>query len=77
MKSDSRIEAERQVSGLAEQHARLFSEGREMYHALQHHRKYRGQSIFFPTQEHYRDLAKMLDLPIVHVRKRVEVFLFG
>jgi len=76
MKSDSRLEAERQVSGLAEQHARMFAAGRDMYYALLHHHKYRGESIVFPTAQQYRDLARMLDLPLPYVRKRVEIFLF-
>ena len=77
MKSDLRIEAERQVSGLAEQHAQMFTDGRDMYYALQHHPKYKGKSIVFPTSKQYADLAKMLDLPVSYVRKRVELFLFG
>ena len=75
MKSDKRIEAERQVAGLSEQYARMFADGRDMYHALQHYRKYRGQNIVFPTIQQYKDLAKMLDLPVSYVRKRVELFL--
>jgi hypothetical protein len=77
MKSELRIEAERQVSGLSEQYAKMFVDGRDMYYALQHHRKYRGKSIVFPTNQQYKDLAKMLDLPVSYVRKRVELFLHG
>ena len=75
MKTDLRLEAERQVTGLSEQYARMVSDGRDMYYAFQHHRKYRGQSIVSPTIQQYKDLAKMLDLPVSYVRKRVELFL--
>lgn len=77
MKSPLRIEAERQVSGLSDQQAQMFADGRDMYYALQHHQKYRGQSIVFPTKQQYEDLAKILDLPVSYVRKRVELFLYG
>ena len=56
---------------------KLFIEGREMYHAFQHHRKYRGKAITYPTDENYKDLARMLDLKVSYVKKRIETFLFN
>jgi len=61
----------------ARQHAQMFVDGRNMYYTLQHHPKYKGKSIVFPTNEQYADLAKTLDLLVSYVRKRVELFLFG
>lgn len=44
-----------------EQRMKMFADGRDMYYALQHLKKYRGKSIVFPTGQQYKDLAKSLD----------------
>ena len=70
-------EAERMVEGMREKRLAFFEDGRQMFAALQHLKQYRGKSFGFPTDQHYKDLARSLDLPVSYVTRRVEYFLFN
>ena len=71
-----RHEAYRQVEGL--ELAILKKEGRDLYQAFSHIKKYRNKQLpILPTHEDYEALARNLDLTVPYIKKRVEAFLLN